>query len=67
MAGTGAPKGSSDPARFAAHKQKLLDKVQARLQVLQTLQLCVQAANDHAAVKICEQTAREAMKKHLDK
>jgi hypothetical protein len=63
----GAPKGSSDPARFTMHKQKLLDRIQARLQVLQKLQSCVQAANDGVAIKVCEQTAHEAMKKHAEK
>lgn len=63
----GATKGASDLAKFAAHKQKLLDHIQARLQVLQTLQSCVQAGTDRAAVKTCEQTAHEAMKKHAEK
>jgi hypothetical protein len=62
----GTPKGASETARFTAHKQKLLDRIQARLQVLQTLQSCVQASNERTAMKVCEQTAHDAMKKHAE-
>jgi len=40
---------------FAAHKQKMLADIQARQQALTDLQGCVQAANNHAELKTCEQ------------
>ena len=60
----GAPKGQPDPARFAEHKQKVLARIQSRLEIMQTLQSCVQAANDHAAIKACEKTAHANMPHH---
>lgn len=60
----GNAKGQPDPAKFAEHKQKILTHVQMRLQSLQTLQSCVQSANDHAAIKACEQTAHQSMPHH---
>ncbi|MES2353580.1 MAG: hypothetical protein V4568_04095 [Pseudomonadota bacterium] len=62
--GTNAPKGQPDPARFAEHKQKVLTRIQSHQQIIQTLQSCVQAANDHAAIKACEKTAHENMPHH---
>jgi hypothetical protein len=59
-----APKGQPNPARFAEHKQKVLARIQSHLQIMQTLQSCVQAANDHAAIKACEKTAHENMPHH---
>lgn len=47
--------------RFARQKQKELDHIQARIQIMQTLQSCVQSANDHAAVKACNQAARQSV------
>ena len=59
-----APKGHADPARFAEHKQKVLARIQSHLQIMQTLQSCVQAANDQAAIRACEKTAHDAMPRH---
>lgn len=50
-------------ARFEAHKQQELARIANRIQVLQTLQSCVQAAADHHAVKACNETAHASMKK----
>lgn len=58
------PKGQPDPARFSEHKQKVLARIQTHLQVLQTLQSCVQAANDQPAIRACEKTAHEKMPHH---
>jgi hypothetical protein len=43
---------------FADHQKKELDRIAAHIQVLQTLQSCVQAATDHAGIKACNQTAK---------
>ena len=43
---------------FTAHKEKELAHIAHRLQILQTLQSCVQAATDHAALKACHVTAK---------
>ncbi len=47
--------------RFAEHKQKILDRIQARQQALTDLQGCVQAANSKADLKACEQKHRAAV------
>jgi hypothetical protein len=52
--------GQGNPAQFAQHKQNELNKIQAHMQILQTLQSCVQAATDHAAIHSCNQTAEAA-------
>jgi hypothetical protein len=59
--GGAAPGGGAD---FAQHKQRELARIAERIQALQTLQGCVQAAADHAAVKTCNENARAAMKGH---
>ena len=41
---------------FAAHKQKVLDQIAQRIQRLQTVQTCVQAAQDHQAMKACRES-----------
>lgn len=58
----GSSKGQPDPARFAEHKQKVLARIQSHMQVMQTLQSCVQAAKDHPAIKACEKTAHDEMR-----
>lgn len=43
--------------RFAAHKERALDRIAKHLQNLQTLQTCIQAANDRAGLKACRKAA----------
>jgi len=57
-----APTGQPHAAKFEEHKQHELARITNHLQVLQTLQSCVQSATDHAALKACNQTAHAAMK-----
>jgi hypothetical protein len=57
---TPAPKGQPNAAQFAQHKQNELNAIQAHMQIMQTLQSCVQAATDHAAIRACNQTAEAA-------
>ena len=57
-----APAQSATSNHFAAHKQNALARIAKRIEVLQSLQSCVQAANDHAALKACHLQARSAMK-----
>ena len=62
--GTPGPAGSASGTggdKFAEHKQMEIAKVQERMQVMQTLLSCVQGANDTAALKACNQTAKQAM------
>jgi hypothetical protein len=49
---------------FAQHKQRELARIAERIQALQSLQSCVQAAADHAAVRTCNETAHDQMKRH---
>jgi len=42
---------------FAAHKQKIVDQITQRIQRLQAVQACVQAAQDHQALKACRESA----------
>ncbi len=60
-AGPAAPPGANTQAGLAQHKQKELARIGAHMQVLQTLQNCVQAAPDHAAIKGCNEAARASM------
>ena len=55
---------SSTPAGFAQHKQMELSRIAAHLQIMQTLQTCVQSAADHAAIKACNETAHAAIGHH---
>ena len=57
--GAAAPGGGGD---FAQHKQRELARIAARIQALQALQGCVQAAADQAALKTCNENARASMK-----
>ncbi|CAN5271987.1 hypothetical protein BH11PSE11_BH11PSE11_28370 [soil metagenome] len=43
--------------KFAAKKERALERIAKRLQSLQTEQSCVQAANDRAAMKACRKAA----------
>jgi hypothetical protein len=45
---------------FAAHQQKELANIAQRIQILQTLQTCVQAATDHNGLKTCHETAKQS-------
>jgi hypothetical protein len=47
---------------FAQHKQRELARIAERIQALQALQGCVQAAADAAALKTCNENARASMK-----
>jgi hypothetical protein len=47
-------------ANFAQNKQKELDHIAAHMQILQTMQSCVQSASDHAALKACHDTAKQS-------
>ena len=47
---------------FAQHKQRELARIAERIQALQRLQGCVEAATNQAAVQSCNETARAAMK-----
>ena len=60
-AGAAAPGGGPD---FAQHKQHELARIAERIQALQALQGCVQAAADRGAMKTCHENARAAMKGH---
>ena len=57
-AGAAAPGSGAD---FAQHKQRELARIAERIEALQKLQGCVQAAADHAAVRSCNETARASM------
>ena len=57
--GAAAPGGGGD---FAQHKQRELARIAERIQALQALQGCVQAAADQAALKTCNENARASMK-----
>jgi hypothetical protein len=61
LAQSSAPSSATDPAAFAAHKQKALTRIAGHIQVAQALQACVQSANDSAAMKSCKKTARGSM------
>jgi len=55
----GAGPGGGD---FAQHKQRELARIAERIQALQALQGCVQAAADQAALQACNENARASMK-----
>jgi len=61
MAQTAAPSSATDPAAFAAHKQKVLTRIATHIQVAQALQACVQGATDSAGMKSCKQNAHGSM------
>jgi hypothetical protein len=51
---------SPDPAKFQEHKQAAIARVQAKVQINQQLISCMQAAQDHTAMKACHDTAKQA-------
>ena len=55
-----APVGRGD---FAQQKQRDLARIAERIQALQALQGCVQAAADAAALQTCNENARAALKR----
>jgi hypothetical protein len=59
---TPAPAAAPGGDQFATRKQNELNRIAARLQVMQALQTCVQAATDHKAMRACNQTARQSAK-----
>lgn len=46
---------------FAQKKQNILQHIQSRMQVLQTMQSCVTSATDHKAIEQCHQAEKQAM------
>lgn len=60
LAQTAPPVGGGRGAKFEQHKQKMLAHIAARIQVLQTLQSCVQSATDRTAMKACHDAAKAA-------
>jgi hypothetical protein len=48
------------PTRFEQHKAKLLAHIQDRIAREQALLACVQAAQDHAALKACKRAEHAA-------
>lgn len=52
----GSVKPGQQGPNFAAHKQKILGQIAQRIQRLQTVQACVQAAQDHQALKACRES-----------
>ncbi len=45
---------------FAEHQQKELAHIAAHIQILQTLQSCVQSATSHESLKACNETAHQS-------
>jgi hypothetical protein len=64
LAAAAQPGGAAAPGGgdFAQHKQRELARIAERIQALQALQGCVQAAADQAALKTCNENARASMK-----
>lgn len=48
-----------EPAAFQAEKTKRLAGIQEKLQIVQKHLACVEASQDHAALKACHDTARK--------
>ena len=42
-------------SKFAAHKQQVLSEITQRSQLLQTVQSCIQNAQDREAIKACRE------------
>lgn len=49
----------SDPATFQADKDRQIANVLEKVQIAQKNLSCVQAAQDHAALKVCEETFKQ--------
>jgi hypothetical protein len=56
-----------DPATFQAEKDIRIANIQERLQIVQTHLSCVQAAQDHPAMKACHDAAEQAQKALVEK
>jgi hypothetical protein len=64
VAASAAALAPADPAaKFAAQKQRQLDRLARRAQFLQALQACMQSATDRAGMRACRQSARASMQK----
>jgi ribosomal protein S13 len=61
QSGSPLPTAPTNPANFAAFKQKELARIATHIQVGQTLQACVQGATDRESLKTCKEAARDSM------
>ena len=59
--------GTNGGMSVANHKQKELAKIQEKMQVLQSLQSCVNGAQTTDAIKQCNETARASQGHHEKK
>lgn len=59
--------GAVNGGNIAAHKQRIMSKIQQRMTILQSLQSCVAAAQDGTALRTCEEQARAANGNHEKK
>lgn len=60
----------ADEGAFAAKKERAIEKLEKRIQSLNTLMGCIQSASDKQALKACRKTHKESMhalKKEKDK
>lgn len=48
---------------FSDKKQRIVDRIGARISILQTFQSCVQTASNKDALKVCRTNKKEAMKR----
>lgn len=48
-----------DPAKFQEHKADIISHLQEKQQLVQKHLNCVQAAQDPAALKVCQETAKQ--------
>jgi hypothetical protein len=55
-----APTAAGEGSNFTQHKQQELTRINTHLQILQTLQSCVQSAANPADMKRCNEVARAA-------
>lgn len=60
LSGASALAQTPPPTRFEQHKAKLVAHIQDRVAKEQALLACVQAAQDHAALKACKQAEHAA-------
>ena len=51
----GPAKFGQPTTKFAAHKQQIMSEITQRIQRLQTVQTCIQNAQDHEAIKACRE------------
>lgn len=49
----------ADPGTFQAEKERHIANILARIQIDQKNLSCVQTAQDHAALKVCDETAKQ--------